>query len=426
MTSSRRDFLAASSAAGLVAASPLAAQGRRFVVMCHAVHQRAITDARGGDATAAWRERTGNTVEWLTFGVEAVHERVYREAALAQGGVDVAMILERFGGPHIAPLFEDLGPHQARDPIEDLGEIGEGMRAAHTYGGKVIGIPYRHATHGLFYNEQLMAERGVTKAPTTFEEVIEVAEKCSFVRPDGSRVHGFATSMDDPSGIGDIIRAFGGTFIANDYTFRAHEPEAVRAITLLRDWYRRQVIPRNMMTFKTEEMITAMQQGRAVMTNQPFGRFNNYNDPAQSRHAGRIKVTNIPMLAAAGRGALAPAKTSVWAFAIPRNAPNKEASWSFIKEVSNKANTIRAAINGNGPVRLSAYDDPRVQALAPFSLLERQALPNAVLVLPGFEQAARAMDIFMEEVQRVMLGAAEPLAGMMSAKARIDPLLPRA
>ncbi|NEQ26161.1 MAG: hypothetical protein F6K28_45385, partial [Microcoleus sp. SIO2G3] len=39
----------------------------------------------------------------LTFGVEAVHERLFREAQLAQGGVDMAFVLERYGGPHAAP-----------------------------------------------------------------------------------------------------------------------------------------------------------------------------------------------------------------------------------------------------------------------------------------------------------------------------------
>jgi ABC-type glycerol-3-phosphate transport system substrate-binding protein len=36
------------------------------------------------------------------------------------------------------------------------------------------------------------------------------------------------------------------------------------------------------------------------------------------------------------------------------------------------------------------------------------------------------MDIYMEEVQRAMLGQAEPQQAMDAAKARIDPLLPKA
>jgi multiple sugar transport system substrate-binding protein len=420
MPATRRTILASAAA---TLAAPALAQSRRFVIMGHAVHQRAVTGATGGDSSAAWRTGAGVETEWLTFGVEAVHERVFREAALAQGGVDVAFLLDRYTGPHVAPLFEDLRPFMAAEPLEAAEEIPAGMYAAHNFRDRQTGIPYRHATHGFFYNRALMRERGLEQVPTTFEQIIAAAERLSFARSDGTRVAGYATSMDDPSGTVDIIRAFGGDFITPEYRFVADQEPAVRAVALLRDWFRRGVLPRNVMTFKTEEVITAMQQGRAALTNQPFGRFVNYNDPRQSRFPGEIDVAPLPMLAAAG-GGLSPAKTSVWAMAIPRNARDKRLSWSFIREVSSRQSTIRAAINGNGPVRASAYEDPRVQELAPFLALEKRVLPHARLTVPGFEQAGRAMDIFMEEVQRAMLGQAEPLAAMRSAKARIEPLLP--
>ncbi len=424
MRTARRTLLAAAAA---LAATPALAQPRKFVIMSHAVHRNVNTQGRGGDNTAEWRRRTGLEIEWLTFGVEAVHERLFREAQLAQGAVDMAFVLERYGGPHSAPLFEDLRPFQAADPIENFAEISPSMVRAHTHRDRMVGIPFRHATHGFFYNKALMRERGVERVPETFEEIIAAADRLSFARGDGSRVAGYAMSMDDPSSLVDIIRAHGGDFITPDYRFVADQPPAIAAITLIRDWYRRQVLPRNVMTFKTEEVITAMQQGRAALTNQPFGRLVNYNHPQQSRFPGEIEVVNLPMMASAAngqRGALVPAKTSVWAMAIPRNARDKQLAWSLIKELSSVENTIRAAVNGNGPVRMSAYDDPRVRALVPYADMERRVLPTAGLTLPGFEQAGRAMDIFMEDVQRVMLGQLEPLAGMRACKARIEPLLP--
>lgn len=431
----RRTFLAAGAA--VLAAPPLAApavhaQPRRVTIISHAVHRNVITGSqagnKGGDSTAAWRQRTGNEIEWLTFSVEGVGERLYREASLAQGTVDVGFMLERYSGPHIANLFEDLRDYQQKDPIEDFAEISPSMVAAHTFGGRNIGIPFRHATHGFFYNQVLMGERGIAEPPNTFEGVIEAAQKLTFARGDGTRVAGYALSMDDPAAVCDIIRAHGGDFITNDYKFVAHEPKAVAAITLLRDWYKAGVLPRNVMTFKTEEVITAMQQGRGALTNQPFGRLVNYNNPQQSRFPGQIKVTTIPMMesVAGKKGALVPAKTSVWAMGIPRNARDKDMSWSLIKEISSKESTIRAAINGNGPVRMSTYDDPRVRELVPYADLERAVLPIAALTIPGFAEAGKAMDIMMEEIQRAMLGQAEPAAAMQSAKARIDPLLPRA
>lgn len=421
MQATRRTMLAGAAA---LAVAPARAQQKKFVIISHAVHRNVVTGAKGGDSSAAWRARNGAEIEWLTFGVEAVHERLYREAALAQGQVDMAFLLERYGGPHIAPLFEDLRPLMAEAPIEALDEISPSMMAAHTYNGKLIGIPYRHATHGFFVNQALLRERGIERVPETFEEIIAAADKLTYARPDGTRVAGYALSMDDPSGIMDIIRAHGGDFITRDYQFVADKPECVRAITLLRDWYRRGVVPRNVMTFKTEEVITAMQQGRAAMTTQPYGRIVNYNDREKSRFPGEITVHVIPMMeSVAGKGALVPAKTSVWAMGIPRNARDKKLSWSLIQELSSKESTIRAAVNGNGPVRMSAYDDPRVRELAPYADMERRVLPIAALTVPGFEKAGQAMDAFMEEVQRAMLGQVEPVAAMQAAGARIKPML---
>ena len=167
----RRAILAGAAAATL-AAPALRAQTARFSIMSHAVHRNVVTGARGGDSTAAWRERNNREIEWLTFGVEAVHERLYREAQLAQGAVDMAFLLERYGGPHVATLFEDLRPYMDAQPIEAFDEISPSMVGAHTYGGRLIGIPFRHATHGFFYNEALMRERNATGVPETFEEII--------------------------------------------------------------------------------------------------------------------------------------------------------------------------------------------------------------------------------------------------------------
>jgi len=155
-----------------------------------------------------------------------------------------------------------------------------------------------------------------------------LAEQLTYARSDGTRVAGYARPMDDPSSTVYIIRAPGGDFITRDYRFIADEPPAVAAVTPLRDWFGKGMLPRNVMTFKTEEVITAMQQGRAALTNLPFGRLVNYNHPQQSRFPGEIKVTTLPMMEkTGGRGALVPAKTSVWAMAIPRNSPNKERAW---------------------------------------------------------------------------------------------------
>ncbi len=404
----RRGVLLAGTAA-LAAPAIARAQAPKFVVVSHVVHRNVATGEKGGDSTAPFRAASGREVEWLTFGVEAVNERAFREASLAQGGVDVAFILDRFGGPQIAGLFEDLGEWQKRDPIEGFDEISAGMRLAHTHRGKLIGIPYRHATHGLFVNDEFAKERGLAGHPKSFEEIVAWTETLTWTRGDGGQVVGFVTSMDDPSGMIDVVRAYGGEFVTPEYKVVCDEAGAVQAVTVLREMFRKRQVPRNLATIKTEDIITLMQQGRVAITNQPYGRFVNYNDPGKSNFAGKISVVPVPMAASAGGGP-APAKTSVWAMAIPSNARDKAQSWAFIKALSGREATVAAAINGNGPVRVSAYADPRVKQLVPYADAEAATLPKARLVVPGFANSAKAMDVFMEETQAAILGAKEPLA----------------
>jgi multiple sugar transport system substrate-binding protein len=393
----------------------------RIAIICHAVHKAAATTGPGGDVTAAWREKAGATVEWLTFSVEGTNERSLKEASLDKGSADILFLLDRYTGPQYAGLFEDLGAWQSKNPIPQFDEFPKGMLAAHTLGGKLTAIPFRHATHGLFFNTEYLAARGLAGPPRTIADVAAHAEKLTFTRPDGVQVYGLVLSMDDPSSSIDWVRAYGGDFITSDFRVVCDSAESVRGVTMLCDLMKKGCMPKNMMTFKTEDVITFMQQGRAAMANQPFGRYFNYNDPKASKFPGKIAVVPLPV---AADGKPSPAKTSVWAMAIPRNARNKELSWSLIRHLSLPESTVVEALNGNGPVRPSAYDHPKVQASVPWAAQEKQALSTSRLVVPGFANAAKAMDVFTEELELALLGKKTPQVAMNDVKKRVQPLLP--
>ena len=417
----RRQALGAIAGASF-AATPLAAQTPpRLSVVAHAVHRAAVTTGLGGDVTATWRAANRDmAVEWLTFGIEAVNERALREATLAQSSIDVAFMLDRYTGPQFANLFEDLREWQARDPIPGFDEIPAGMLRAHTFGGRVTGMPYRHATHGLHVNRAIFEERGVTP-PRTVADLAATAERLAHDRAVGTRVFGLIMNMEDPATPIDWIRGFGGDFITDDYKVVVDAPEAVRCVTMLRDLVQKNVMPRNIMNLKNEDINTMMQQGRAAMTNNPFGRFTVHNNPQASRFPGRIDAIPLPL---GVDGQPLPAKTSVWALCIPRNARDKALSWSFIKHLMSPENTILAALNGNGPVRPSTYENARVRESLPYAEAERAALRTARLVVPSFANAGRAMDVFMEELGLAMIGRKAAREAMADARRRVEPLLP--
>ena len=110
---------------------------------------------------------------------------------------------------------------------------------------------------------------------------------------------------------------------------------------------------------------------------------------------------------------------------IPKNSSKKELAWSFIKELSTPDAGVRAAVNGNGPVRVAAYDDPRVQAMVPYWKAEAEAVGRARVPLPGFKNATKVEDIFAEEVQAALVGSKPPQRAMDDLARRVKRELPQ-
>jgi multiple sugar transport system substrate-binding protein len=420
--------LAAGAGAPLALGRAARAQAKpeKLAIMCHAVHRGVVTAAKGGDSAAEWSQANGVKLEWLTFGVPEVHDRLYREASLSRGSVDLGLVANRYIGPKIATMFEPLDGFQQRAPIEAFDDIAQGMRETMTYDGKLYGIPFRHATSGLHYNKAILAERGLSGPPRTIEELISYAEKLTFRRGDGTQVHGLVLDGTSPAQIIDIVRAWNGDFLSADYRILATEPPMIRTVALLKDFYAKQVLPRTWTRFQTEDTLTFMSQGRAAMAITPFGRYTQFNDPARSKVAGQVEVVPVPISETLkSRFAVAPAKTEFWAFVIPKNTPNKDLAWDLVRHFSSKENTVRAAMNGNGPCRTSTYADARYREALPYAEAEGQVLALARPPLPGWDEAAKAEDIFREELEAVLVAGKTPEAAMQSVAARVAPLLPK-
>lgn len=417
--------------AGLAAATALPILGRRvraaerLTIIGHAVHQRAVSEGPGGNLAAEWATANNVELEWVTLGVPEVHERLYRELTLGQGQFQVAFILHRLLRPSVVTQLVGLNDFQAKDPIVDADGIAGGMRADFTLNGNSFAIPYRHATDGLHYNEELLAEQGVTSVPDTIEEVVELAEKLTYKRADGTQVHGLLLDGVQPSNVINLARCWNGDFITSDFKIAVDQPPMVKAVTLVKQLYDKGVLPKAITTFVTEDLITWMQQGRGAMAISPFGRFRNFNDPKASKFPDKFKVKALPISRdLADSFKVAPAKTDIWAAAIPANGGKPELAWSFIRHISSPDATVRGALNGNGPVRAAAYDDPRVRELVPYWQAEAAAIPTARTALPGFEQAAKAQDLFIEEIQGVLVAGTDPQQAMDNVARRLRPLLP--
>jgi multiple sugar transport system substrate-binding protein len=291
--------------------------------------------------------------------------------------------------------------------------------------GTTIAVPVRHASSGLHWNQEILQERGFPKPPATIEELVEVAKACTYRRADGTACVGLCMPGVTYPNVIDIARAWDGDFVTQDYKVVADQPGMLNAIKLLRELFQAGAFPRTFAALTTEDVATWMQQGRAAMALQSMGRNRIFNDPQKSRFAGKIQTGAVPISASLkSRYAVAPAKVEFWGMAIPKNARRKDLAWSFIKAMLTKEATLAMALNGNGPVRASAYDNANLRATVPYADAERAVLMVARVPLPAFDEAPRAGDIFKEEAEAAVLGMKTPEAAMAAVVQRVKPLLP--
>lgn len=420
----RRAFVAGSAGvAATLAIGPARAASKTLNVLSHKVHQT-VLGSGDGDLMAGWRKANDAEIAFTTFDSNPLQDRLFREASLKETEYGVGYLIDNRPTSQIAALFEPLDAYQSQDAIEDFADIAPGLVQGMTVDGKLIGIPVRHATQGLFYNEALLEEAGISAPPTTLEELIEQAKKTSFTSKAGTPVTGMVLASDLAVFPVMFARAYGGDFISPDLKLVPNREALEQGLAALRGMFEAGSLPRSYATTKNDDQVTWLQQGRAAFTVLPFARGAQLNNPEQSKFHGRINAVEFPGSAAIKGKVPMASVVEAWAMSIPRNAKDKALAWSFIREVSSKRVTLGMAINGNGPVRVSSYADAGLKAKNPLAAVEAKVLATARGAFPPFPEAARAQATFLEEVQLAVLGR-KPVKDAVSAIIeRVKPMMP--
>jgi multiple sugar transport system substrate-binding protein len=409
--------------AAILAAGRSFATSKTLNVLSHKVHQTVIGTG-DGDLLKDWRSANDVDIVWTTFDSNPLQDRLFREASLNSTEFNVGYMIDNRPTSQIAAMFEPLDAYLKMEPIEAFDDIAPGLVQGMTVDGKLIGIPVRHATQGLFYNEALLEEQGISAPPKTLEELVEQAQKLTFTSKSGTRVSGMVLASDLAVFPVMFARAFGGDFLTKKFELIPDQAAMEKGLTVLRKMFEVGALPRSYATTKNDDQVTWIQQGRAAFTVLPFARHAQLNNPEQSKFPGKIKAIEFPISAdLKGKVPMASVVES-WGMVIPANSRDKDLSWKFIREVSSKRVTLGMAINGNGPVRVSTYKDESFAGKNPVAAVEAAALANARGAFPPFPEAARAQAIFLEEVQLAVLGRKPVNEAVASISSRVKPLLP--
>lgn len=415
--------------ASLAAAITLGTAGAEEVtitILSHKVHENVsrglVPGTTGGDIAGEWAKRKGVKLNWIPANIEPMHDRLFRELSLRETSIDLAFVINKFQTPKISKLLEPLDPWLQKAPIEDFSGIPANLLDAMRFEGRLTAIPFRHATTGLHWNKAFFKERGLDHPPRNADELAAFARKLTYTRPDGTRVNGLImNSGDEHLAVLTVLNMYGAVLIDKDMKVRADSPEMIKGLKVMADLYKEGVLATNYATMTIDDVITAMQSGRAAMAVDPFARYTAYNNPKSSKFPGEIDVATLPADPATKRTDTA--MTEIWSMAMPRNSKNKELAWDLMRELASKDNTVRIALNGNGPVRPGAYADARLKKALPYTQQEAKAIEMALVVPSGFNDSLRAITIFREESQAAVLGRKTPEQAAAAMQSRIEPLV---
>ncbi|WP_289285394.1 extracellular solute-binding protein, partial [Parablautia intestinalis] len=155
--------------------------------------QRAALDK----VTADFKEKTGITVNYAINDWSSANQKL----TLACTGGEAPDVGDVFFTKSFALMSsEDAGLMVINDVIEDMGGESTWLAAGKDEAcvdGDWYGVPWRFDTRVLLYNTEDFEKAGITEAPKTWDELIEVAQKLTETDANGKITHaGLAWNSD--------------------------------------------------------------------------------------------------------------------------------------------------------------------------------------------------------------------------------------
>ncbi len=336
-----------------------------------------------------WEKATGVKVNATYLPLDEVRTKLNTQIVSGQVEFDMAMIIPGWVGTFAANLT-DLGPMIKNPAIVPQGydwdaDFSDGAKGLGIMNGVQVALPYTVVTHVLHYRKDVFDALGL-KPPKSYAELRDLAMKLTVAgksaqpsyagmgmwAAQGTTATESVIHLWRSSGIKDLY--------SDDYKqIFIDTPEAVSTLQWWADLINKdKATPQEVITWgSTADLVTAGQQGRAAMLMSTELLRAQFDDPNQSKTAGKWSTAAMP-----GKNGEQDRVGWVggWVFAVPKKAPNPEWGARIGMFMTDKAAIKRAAMDGRFPPRKSTLQDPEVKAKLPWadaaSLGIAKALPS--------------------------------------------------
>lgn len=361
----------------------------------------------------AYETESGNTVEVRNLPINEYSSQLVVE--MAAGNPADIIFIPAAGLAEIAAIggLEDLGPALAESGIED--KIAPAALEYVTRDDAVTAFPVAGRTLDLLYNTELFAEAGLDGPPTTPEEFLDYARQLTV--KDGDSVVQYGASMvnaqEEPTFEMLLMWtiAFGGR-LAQDGEATVNSPEAVEALTFMKQLYDEELIPQGAVEDDQRALFANGTSAMEIDGNWQIP-FVETIDPAR---AEAIVAAPLPW-----DGATATGGPNI-AVGVNAESENKDAAIDFIELLASEEIIGQFTdYASNIPLIEGAVSEETLEE-RPYLQASIDAIGSAVPIAPaGFEeQSSEFQEIVIAAVVSSLQSGVDPQEALDGAQEQIE------
>ena len=309
-----------------------------------------LPSPQGANIAAEFEKDTGIHVDLQTLTWDDIRPKLVTALIAGTAPADVTEFDWSWTGQFSAadwylPLNDLIDPAT----VSDIG-----VANIFTVNGKLLGIPYTNDFRVMLVNKKQFADAGITKMPTTLDELFEDAKQ---IKAKGIVQYPVGLPLSPTEGASTswylLTKAFGGDLFDKDFKplFTTPDSAGYKALEFELKLLKEGLVDPASTGLKDSQIndnMFAKGLTSIIISGEP-GRLGQMNDPAQSQVAGQVAAILVPTVSGKTRSYGLPE-----ALGIPRVSQNRDAALTFVKWFTTKNFQIENYKNGVLPTRTSA------------------------------------------------------------------------
>ncbi len=303
----------------------------------------------------------------------------------------------------------------------DIDTLIPGLVDVGVVDGTQVTLPLGTDARVLYYSPKLLAEKGVTEPPRTWDQLLDAVGKFSDAQTTGVYGYGFPTDNDyslSYEAIGPYLKAAGGELVSSDtppQAIAATSEGAIAAVQLLQDIVNTGAVPAGVGNTSGDTIGQLMSQGKlAMMLGGPWSKSSLVNNNPDLVYGTDYATAAVPTPTAGEPSGSAAGGWQIGLFAKGTHDP--AAAEQLLAFMMEKDNLV--LLNKNEafpPLKDGLSLEP--WASDPFFEAFNEVLPRAGLPIAPVPQLAEVSAVFERSIEPVLV---DPTKSVKQALAEFD------